>query len=244
MTADTATTEPAPPDRLTADQLQELITACLAARDFDLVIAALHAMVPIDPHRAGDIYDTIKLGCTLARSLPEEPPVPTDHASPATDHASPATERQRALTATLADGGPITTDHATELAAIVVQLAGPDSFLANDGRVADDDARLLLAQAILDRAAEPAPLDEFAQDIREKAQHAKKHNGGQPLGVWSTSEQLAVALVLSNIRFLAHAGFSVQEAAVYVAGSMSPPPADMRTWVENIRTALAEEAQQ
>ncbi len=154
----------------------------------------------------------------------------------------PEVERLTALTRQLADGGTVTAEHAAELAAAVVQLAGPDSFLAGEGRVPADDKRLQLAQAVLARAETTPQLDEYAEEILEGARAAR--TVGLIRGTWPIREQLAVALVLADHRFLARAGFTAATAAAYVADGMVPPPSDMQAWVGRVRDALAKETQQ
>jgi hypothetical protein len=228
----TSAPEQTRPDHgFTVDGLTTLITEAISAGDFDAVVAALHVMVSLDPHRAGALYETILLGCTMTLPIqPEEPPMPTDSTADA--------KRHQALTDGLTNGEPITAQHAVELAAAVVQLAGDD-------RVAATDERVLLAQAVLARAdkAEPTVLDAFARDIMERCLIAQRTNDGNPLGAWSSREQLAVALVLANHTFLTQANFTAADAAQCVADGMVMPPTDMQSWVKAIRAAIAEEAQ-
>lgn len=227
----TALEQTRPDPGFTVDGLTALITEAIGAGDFDAVVAALHVMVSLDPHRAGAIYETILLGCTMTLpTQPEEPPMPIDD--------NVADKRRQTLTDGLINGDPITAQHAAELAAAVVQLAAAD-------RVPAADELVLLAQAVLARArqADAIILDDFARDVMDRCLLAQRTNNGQPLGVWSSREQLAVALVLANHGFLARAGFTAAEAAQCVADGMARPPADMQAWIKGIRAAIAEEAQ-
>ncbi|HEY3478365.1 MAG TPA: hypothetical protein VGL02_05620 [Streptomyces sp.] len=222
---------------LTADDLVRGIHEAMRARDFDAVVAFLHVLAAVDPHLAGTNYDTIQLGCTLALpTQPEEPPMNTD--------AATREQRLKALTDDLLSGGPITAQHAVELAAAVVQIAGSDSYLASENRVLSDDERVLLAQVVLARAkqSDAIVLDEFARETMERCLIARARNGGHPLDTWEPHEKLAVALVLHDHTYLAQAGFTAERAAKAIADNMAPPPADMRTWVEGVRAAIAEEA--
>ena len=227
----TTTPEQTRPDPgFAVDGLTDLIGEAIRAGDFDAVVAALHMMVTLDPHRAGEIYETIQLGCTMTLpTRPEEPLMPTD---------ATADKRRQTLTDGLINGDPITVQHAVELAAAVVQLAAV-------GRVDAADELVLLAQAVTARASQTGAiiLDDFAHDIMQRCMIAQRTNAGQPLGVWPSREQLAVALVLSNHAFLARANFTAAEAAQSVADGMAAPPADMQAWVKGIRAAIAEEAQ-
>jgi hypothetical protein len=80
---------------------------------------------------------------------------------------------------------------------------------------------------------------ERAKDTLRRCRWAKMHNNGRPNGAWSTGEQLAVAFILRDTETLAANGYTVQEAAQRLYGDMIPPPADWRTWVEDIRHAIA-----
>lgn len=223
-----------PPRRFTAAELEDLMLAALRAGDVDAVVACLYAMAPIDPHRAGLLYDTLKLGITLAQLTPrsEENPMP--------DQAPTATERRRTAADQLNAGGPITAQHAILLARSLLTIVHLGAATTED-----PDSRILLARAVLARAdadlAAPGPLDDYAQDILHRCRLAKHHGGLGEYGSWSQREQLAVALVLSDRWYLAQVGFTVIEAAQYVADGMVPPPADMRIWVQQLRDELAKE---
>lgn len=52
----------------TADRLEEIFHAALAAGDTKGVDAALRVMVTVDPRRASDLYDSLVLAIQLARS--------------------------------------------------------------------------------------------------------------------------------------------------------------------------------
>ncbi len=82
------------------------------------------------------------------------------------------------------------------------------------------------------------PLDGFAADIVRRCRWAQQHNDGHPWGVWSTGEQLAVALVLRDRTHLEQMGYTVQQAAQRVHGGMASPPSDFAGWLDGIRAAL------
>ena len=91
----------------------------------------------------------------------------------------------------------------------------------------------LAALAGVDPATESA---EVAVDVTARARWARACNNGHPSAAWSTGEQLAVALVLNDHQHLADRGYTVAEAAQRVAGGMYFPPADLDTWLNEIRT--------
>jgi hypothetical protein len=81
-------------------------------------------------------------------------------------------------------------------------------------------------------------MDRFAEDIASRCRTAQRHNGGHPYGVWSTGEQLAVALVLRNRTHLDAMGYTPQEAAQRVFGGMVNPPTDFKAWLGEIRASI------
>ena len=80
--------------------------------------------------------------------------------------------------------------------------------------------------------------DPFARDILNRCRIAQARGGGHPLGVWSTGEQLAVALVLRDKEHLQAMDFTAQQAASRVAGDLRSG-ADIDAWLNDIRAALA-----
>jgi hypothetical protein len=82
------------------------------------------------------------------------------------------------------------------------------------------------------------PLDNFGIDIAHRCRWALDHNGGHPLGAWSTGERLAVALVLFDLDHLAAMDYTPSEAAQRVCGGMWSPPANFPDWLDAIRTNL------
>jgi hypothetical protein len=81
-------------------------------------------------------------------------------------------------------------------------------------------------------------MDAFAQGIASRCRTAQRHNDGHPLGVWSTGEQLAVALVLRDRAHLDAMGYTVQEAAQRVHDGMLNPPANFNEWLTEIRASI------
>jgi hypothetical protein len=81
-------------------------------------------------------------------------------------------------------------------------------------------------------------MDAFAQDIARRCRIAQRDNGGHPRGVWSTGEQLAVALVLRDREHLDAMGYTQQQAVQRVYGGMLNPPADFNAWLNEIRASV------
>jgi hypothetical protein len=86
---------------------------------------------------------------------------------------------------------------------------------------------------------QPAPPDEFAQDVLRRCRWAQINNHGHPSGVWSTGEQLAVALVLHDHEHLEAMDYTPTEAAQRVLDGMLDPPADVNAWLAAIRVELS-----
>lgn len=93
----------------------------------------------------------------------------------------------------------------------------------------------LAARAGIDPDTEPV---EVAADVLRRARWAQAHNEGHPNWLWSTGEQLAVALVLDDHAHLEAMDYTAAEAAERVAGGMFYPPADMGAWLAGIRSHL------
>lgn len=83
-------------------------------------------------------------------------------------------------------------------------------------------------------------LDSFAQDTARRCQWALNHNDGHPKGVWSTGEQLAVALVLHDLNHLVNMDYTVPEARRRVLGGMPDPPKDLDAWLRAIRAEIGQ----
>lgn len=56
-------------DEFTADQLEEVFHAALAAGDAKGVEAALLVMTTVDPYRAGYLYETLEVALAVASGL-------------------------------------------------------------------------------------------------------------------------------------------------------------------------------
>lgn len=78
----------------------------------------------------------------------------------------------------------------------------------------------------------------FGRDILDRARWCLAHNEGHPRGVWSTSERLAVALVLDDTDHLTEMGYTVEEAQRRVADGMFYPPANLDAWFAQLRDDL------
>ncbi len=61
---------------LTVQHIETVLLACLSGGDMDGVVRCLYAMVRVNPHRAGLLLDTIKLGIAM-RSTPQPEQEPT-----------------------------------------------------------------------------------------------------------------------------------------------------------------------
>jgi len=93
----------------------------------------------------------------------------------------------------------------------------------------------MAALAGIDQQSEHANL---TADTLRRARWARDHNDHYPNGAWSTGEQLIVALVLNNFAHLTDMDFEPDEAAKRVAGGMYFPPADIDTFIADIRRQL------
>jgi hypothetical protein len=90
--------------------------------------------------------------------------------------------------------------------------------------------------AAMDEAYGKLPENSFARSTADRARYVEAH-GGRYLG-WSTSESLAVALVLNDLDALARNGYPKRADALQrVVGGMSNPPRDPESWLALIRTA-------
>ena len=78
----------------------------------------------------------------------------------------------------------------------------------------------------------------LAADIIARCRLARDHNNGHPKGVWSTGEQLAVAVVLDDREHLTEMDYTFDDAVQRVADGMYFPPADPTAWLLSLRTQL------
>jgi len=90
----------------------------------------------------------------------------------------------------------------------------------------------------LDGEPEGGPLGSFAADIVRRCQLARRRHGGHPSRAWSTSQRLAVALVLRDWEHVAEMGYTARDAGERVTGGMSRPPRDFGAWLDRIRAEL------
>ncbi|GIJ40510.1 hypothetical protein [Micromonospora andamanensis] len=82
----------------------------------------------------------------------------------------------------------------------------------------------------------PLVTDTFGKETVQRVRYVQSH-GGRYLG-WSTSETLAVALVLRDDEQLAAVGYaSHQEAIRRIVSGMSTPPRDPAGWLATVRAA-------
>lgn len=81
-------------------------------------------------------------------------------------------------------------------------------------------------------------LDDYAEDVLARCRWARAHNDGHPRGVWSTGEQLAVALVLRDHEHLTAMGYTSTQAAQRVIGDTGMPAEQIPAWLAAIRGAL------
>lgn len=84
--------------------------------------------------------------------------------------------------------------------------------------------------------AQARVTDAFGKETVQRARHVQAH-GGRYLG-WSTSETLAVALVLRDDEQLAAVGYrSHDEALRRILSGLSNPPSDPAGWLATLRAA-------
>lgn len=85
--------------------------------------------------------------------------------------------------------------------------------------------------------------DSFGQASVKRARYVQAH-GGRYQG-WSTSESLAVALILRDVDQLSAHGYSTpREALRYVVSGMTRPPQDPAAWLRTLRAAATGETTQ
>ncbi|MBM0203525.1 hypothetical protein JNW90_10665 [Micromonospora sp. STR1s_5] len=88
---------------------------------------------------------------------------------------------------------------------------------------------------VMDEAL-PKVTDPFGKETVQRVRYVQSH-GGRYLG-WSTSETLAVALVLRDAEMLKQAGYSnPREAIQRITSGMSAPPRDPARWLSTVRAA-------
>ncbi|WP_157253162.1 hypothetical protein [Nonomuraea typhae] len=82
--------------------------------------------------------------------------------------------------------------------------------------------------------------DDFTQDLLRRCLWALEHNHGRPKGVWSTGEQVAVALVLGDMATLAEHGYTVRQAWQRTRYELPKPAPAMTAWLQDVRDKLAD----
>ncbi|XVU28147.1 hypothetical protein ACQPZJ_14215 [Actinoplanes sp. CA-054009] len=109
----------------------------------------------------------------------------------------------------------------------------------------------VVARHLKDHAAESAApvatagpqLDPFAREVAKHCRWAIDHHRGDPLDDWPLDIQLAVALVLFNIDYLADIGpgpgYTAETAMLRLFSGEHRPPADPMAWFAGIRDAIA-----
>lgn len=94
---------------------------------------------------------------------------------------------------------------------------------------------------VMDEAYHQLEAGSFAQSTADRARWVRAH-GGRYLG-WSTSESLAVALVLDDSEALKLNGYPKRRDAIErVTGGMTSPPSDVDGWLALVRAAATGEA--
>lgn len=89
---------------------------------------------------------------------------------------------------------------------------------------------------VMDEAYALLDGDSFGRSTADRARYVRAH-GGHYLG-WSTSERLAVALVLGDDDELAQCGYSTRAGAIErVFGGSAKPPPNMDVWLAYVRAA-------
>lgn len=83
----------------------------------------------------------------------------------------------------------------------------------------------------------PAELDNFAESVLVDAVWALKENNGHPSAAWSAGEQLAVALVLFDHKFIADMGHTPVTAAKRIRAGMTGR-VDLTSWLSEIRRRI------
>lgn len=87
----------------------------------------------------------------------------------------------------------------------------------------------------------PKVTDEFGKETLGRVRYVQEHGGRwRP---WSTSERLAVALVLRDQEELEATGYSTQKAALdRITSGMGRPPANPTAWLRTLRLAATGKA--
>jgi hypothetical protein len=142
---------------------------------------------------------------------------------------------------------PVTAADAVTLAAGLLEIserAMPAAFAALDPHC--QLARAVLAANVdsADGIAEPGdlPTDDFTTSLVGMCRSAIRNHDGHPYGGWSHGEQLGVALVLRDQKFLDGAGMTPTQAARRVLDGMMFPPADINVWLASVRRAVGIES--
>lgn len=117
-----------------------------------------------------------------------------------------------------------------------------DGHAEGCGRHASDVARYVRECEERERRAKvmeenlPKVTDDFGKDTVGRVRYVLNH-GGRWLG-WSTSESLAVALVLRDKEQLEAHGYPTQKAALdRITSGMGRPPANPQAWLRLVRLA-------
>lgn len=130
------------------------------------------------------------------------------------------------------DNGPYNgypSDNESGHAAGCRRLAAEDAAWSREQDEREERARVM--DAAMQKVTDP-----FGQETVNRARYVQTH-GGRYLG-WSTSESLAVALVLRDSEQLKAEGYSTQKAALErILSGMSRPPADPAAWLRTLRAA-------
>lgn len=78
-------------------------------------------------------------------------------------------------------------------------------------------------------------------ELLDKCRSAVANHDGHPYGGWSSREQLAVALVLNDQETLTEWAVTALGAIQMVRDGMVNPPADLASWLQEIRIQLIRE---
>lgn len=108
--------------------------------------------------------------------------------------------------------------------------------LARDGAAYERDREERERRAAAMDEAMPKVTDPFGRETVKRARYVQAH-GGRYLG-WSTSESLAVALVLNDADQLKAEGYTTKKAALArVVSGLGRPPASPDAWLRLLRLA-------
>jgi len=102
----------------------------------------------------------------------------------------------------------------------------------------DELVRAATAPIPLDGRPPGEPLDSFGADVARRCRIARRLEGGHPSSAWSTSERLAVALVLRDWDHLTGMGYTQADAQQRVLGGLHTRTSDFGAWLDRIRFEL------